>query len=323
MLPEPRVECPVCKMPLVEGCRNAPGILGGGIIHKIRGDDLVAVTCPNLAVVRLKQKMIAIDPQLIAAKHDRTTPLYQKGEVDRTHDNIIFKNTSWPTFLGHLKWVVASKDMFLRLTSDMTLVNVYVGNTALKARLKAQIERGEDGDVLISNSIEDLLAGPDLVIIRLGQLVHFNRAAANVLHEALLLRLSQGKATWLVEPTWLSFSPWTKSDFGIPTGMPCCNQDVLALVNRQFDEVHLPSRGDDDAPGVAVDDTTGDDVIEGPSDFGENLPEDAPDELEAEPRESPSPRRAAVRTAKSLEDEIDALMGPKKKFPSKYGKGRF
>lgn len=321
MPPDPPIECTVCKMPLVEGCRNAPGVLGGGIIHKIRNDDLVAVPCPNMAVIRLRQRLANVHSQLPSAKHDPTTPLYQRGRVDRTRDNILFTSTLWKTFLGHLKWVVASKDVFVRVATDMTLMNVYVGNTSVKSRLKEQLQNADE-PLLISNSLEDFLSGPDLVVVPLGHIIHPNKAAANILHESLSLRMSLGKPTWLLERPGMPFVPYTRSDHGIPSGMPSCNDDVLALVNSRFERIHLPStepeveletyaadeglESEIDEPGTdesEIDDILGRRDGEGPSELGEMTPEDPP----------PVRSRAAARAEEEL---IESLQGPTKKRKS-------
>jgi hypothetical protein len=227
-----------------------------------------------MAVIRLRRRLAAVHGQLVSAKHDPTTPLYQRGKVDRTKDNIFFNATAWQTFLGHLKWVIASKDIFVRVATDMTLINVYVGNTSVKSRQREQLQNDDD-PLLVSASIEDLLAGPDLVVVPLGHTVHYNRASANVLLEALLLRSNLGKPTWLVEPPGKPFTPWTRADFGVPTGMPSCNDDVLAFVNTHFEKMHLEAReGERESTGIIVDDEAGEVTIEGPSELGEMVPDE-------------------------------------------------
>jgi len=194
-----------------------------------RGERLVSVDCPNMRIVSLRQRLINIDAQFLQVKHNAQTPLFQAGKVDRTQDNLFIRHAHWRTFLAHFKWVVASKPpgFFVRVVTDMTLLNVFLGNTSVKNRLQSQ---REEGDLLISNSLEDLLSSPDLAIIRVGHVIHANRAAANILREALNLRLGRGKPTWLVEPEEATF---------MPQGMPCCDENVLALVQSTFEEIRL------------------------------------------------------------------------------------
>lgn len=221
--------CKVCKMAAIPGCRNTLDYPSGGAILLHRGDRLVSVDCPNMRIVSLRQRLIAIDGQFLQVKHNSQTPLFQAGQVDRTEDNLFVRHAEWLTFLAHFKWVIASKPpgFFVRVVTDMTLLNVYLGHASVKNRLQSQ---REDGELLISNSLEDLLSSPDLAVIRLGHVIHSNRAAANILREAINLRLGRGRPTWLVEPREQTF---------MPQGMPCCDDNVLALVQATFEEVHL------------------------------------------------------------------------------------
>lgn len=190
---------------------------------------MVSVDCPNMRIVSLRQRLINIDAQFLQVKHNAQTPLFQAGQVDGTQDNLFIRHAHWLTFLSHFKWVIASKQpgFFVRVVTDMTLLNVYLGHTSVKNRLLSQ---RDDGELLISNSLEDLLSSPDLAVIRLGHVIHANRAAANVLREAINLRLGRGKPTWLIEPEEQTF---------MPQGMPCCDENVFALVQSAFEEARL------------------------------------------------------------------------------------
>jgi hypothetical protein len=246
-----------------------------------------------MRVVSLRQRLIEIDPQFLKVPHYAQTPLYQANQVDRTRDNLFIRHVHWLTFLAHFKWVVASKTsgFFLRVVTDMTLLNVFLGNTSVKNRLHSQ--RTEDGELLVSNSVEDLLSGPDLAVIRLGHLVHSNRAAANMLREALSLRLGLGKATWLIEPLEQPF---------VPQGMPCCDDSVLALVQSSFEEIHLaaprpvePSYvedGDDiTVPGVPEDGARDAEAADGTPQEGDEQSEDVLDPEVAKLMARPAKKR--------------------------------
>jgi PAS domain-containing protein len=215
----------------VPGCRNTLKYPSGGAILMHRGEELVSVDCPNMRVISLRQRLLGIDPQLLKVRHYASTPLYQTtGGVDRTTDDLFIRQVNWRTFLGHFKWVIGSKKpgFFVRIVTDMTLLNVYLGKASVKNRLASQ--RSEDGELLISNSLEDLLSSPDLVVIRLGHVIYANRAAADVLREAISLRLGLGKATWLVEPPDQTFAP---------LNMASCDDNVVRLVESAFEEMHL------------------------------------------------------------------------------------
>jgi hypothetical protein len=258
-------------MAAIPGCRNTLDYPSGGSIFEYQGDRLVSVACPNMRIVSLRQRLIGIDPQFLAVPHYAQTPLFQAGTIDRTRDNLFIRHAHWHSFLAHFKWVIASKStgFFVRVVTDMTLLNVYLGHASVKNRLLSQ--RVEDGELLISNSLEDLLSSPDLVVIRLGHVVHMNRAAANVLREAIMLRLGIGKATWLIEPLEQTF---------MPQGMPCCDENSLQLVQSTFEEMHLEA-AQDEAP--AYEEHDGDVTVRGVSSPLDDAPEPAPeDEGESE-----------------------------------------
>lgn len=277
-------------MAAVAGCGNTLKYPSGGIILQHRGDRVVSVDCPNMRIVTLRQRLLGIDPQFLNVRHFAQTPLFQAGQVDRTRDNLFIRHAHWRTFLAHFKWVVASKPpgFFVRVATDMTLLNVYVGNASVKNRLVSQ--REENGELLISNSLEDLLSSADLAIIRLGHIIHANRAAANVLREALMLRIGLGKPTWLVEPLEETFAP---------LAMPCCDENVLHLVHSTFTEIHLESTEEEvpayteDEDGVSV---PGADPL---AEVEASLEEDSPEAEE---------ERAAEGDDEVVDAEVDALV---------------
>lgn len=230
--------CKICKMAAVTGCPNTLEYPGGASIMRVEGDEVVSDVCPNMKIVALRQRLLRLDPQLLKVKHDSTTPLYQNGQFDRTEDNLLLTQADWRVFLSHFKWVLGNKDpkYFVRIVTDATLKQVYMGEASVRARLP---EQREDSELAIFNSLEDLLALPNLIIIRVGFVVYFNRAMASILHEALLLRLGVGKATWIVEPAGYHFKPYSKGEYGISSGMPCCDADVAQLVEAQFESIQL------------------------------------------------------------------------------------
>lgn len=303
--------CKVCKMPAVAGCRNTLKYPSGGSILMHRGERLVSVDCPNMRIVSLRRRLTEIDPQFLRVPHFAKTPLYQAGEIDRTEDNLFLRHAHWRTFLAHFKWVIASKKtgFFVRVVTDMTLLNVFLGNASVKNRLQSQ--RTDEGELLISNSIEDLLSSPDLAVIRLGHVVHANRAAANVLREALSLRLGLGKATWLVEPPEQTFSPHA---------MPCCDENSLQLVQSTFEEMHLKDAEEvrpayvEDEDGVTVPGVG--DALADNEDEEEPEPEKEPAEDENEPPE-PRGRDSDAELLRKLTDRSPSKKWQRRPQPKK------
>lgn len=292
--------CKVCKMAAVAGCRNTLDYPSGGAILIHRGERLMSVECPNMRVVTLRQRLLAIDPQLLTTPHRQETPLFKRGEFDRTQENLFIRRTHWLTFLSHFKWVLGSKSsgFFVRVATDMTLLNVFLGNASLKNRLPSQ--RTESGELLISNSLEDLLSSPDLAVLRLGHVIHGNRAAPNVLREALLLRLALGKPTWIVEPLEQVFAP---------LGMACCDENVANLVSSSFVDVYLEDEAlqpayVEDEEGVTVPGTTQWD--------DEAVPDASEPEVEADDEARP----------KTSDDILFAALTERKPKQGRYQKGR-
>lgn len=229
--------CPVCNHKRHPGCRNGETNTGGGIIPIIQdNDEVVAVTCPNMARLNLRKHLEKLDPQLLISPHEENSPLYRTSpKDDKTQKNLLISVDSWGDFLPHLKWVAAAKgpQHFIRIVTDMTLLNVFVGATTTKSRV-SQTEK----DLLVANSLEDVLNAPDLVIIRLGHIIHFNKAAANVLLEALLIRQALGKPTWLLELGGKRFQPF-RMDGGLSLGMVCCSYEARALVDKYYESLAL------------------------------------------------------------------------------------
>lgn len=290
--------CPICQEILIPGCRNENR--GGGIILKQDADGIeYAEPCKNMVRVAMRRYMKEVHPLLLEVPLVKDTPLYKHKELDRTKDNLFFSKVEWGTFLAHLKWVLGYKyfsKSFVKIVTDMKLLNIYVGNASLKARLKSQ---QDEDQLLICNSLEDLLESPDLVIVRLGLITHFNRAAANVLQEALNIRKNMGRPVWLIEPHNKGFQPYRKADFG-DTGMPCCNDDVLNYVQQNFETIELETVEGAQIQEEADYTVDGDTVALG-------------DESESLLGEFVSPEEVE----QSTDSDVDDLVGPEKSKPKK------
>jgi hypothetical protein len=138
------------------------------------------------------------------------SPLYQAGsrgepaQLDRTKENLFLK-TFWIDLLPHLKWALVCKGPLFRyrIITDEKLKTVFVG-----AESYIQRPRNKRDDITTFNSLGDLLgADYDLVLIRLGFLGRPNKAIAGALKEALMLRESVLKPTWLIEEPLCCFGP--------------------------------------------------------------------------------------------------------------------
>jgi hypothetical protein len=183
-----------------------------------------------------------LGPEIALADNITRSPLYALGEkggapkIDRTDENLFIKSY-WSDLLPHLKWTLACKGpMFrYRVVTDEKIKTVYLGNESYRGRAKDVRD-----DVVTYNSIGDLV-GPDLdlVILRLGFLGYKNVAMPGILKEALMVRESAMKPTWIVEVP--------SSLFGY--GHFSYNEDVGSYIERTFQVVNLVrERSEVDAP---------------------------------------------------------------------------
>jgi len=310
--------CSACNMPFYKGCRAEKGG-SPSIVTKVTEDGAqLTASCPNMKVIRIRRYLNDIDPGMTKVAHNTNSPLFQPDGDDWTKKDLFIRATDWNVFLSNLKWVAGYKvkhHMFIRVVTDLHLVNVYVGNTSIRARLKSQ--QLEDGPLQICNSLPDLLESPDLVIIRLGVLTHYNKSAANVLQESLLIRSQMAKPTWLVEPPHKAFEPYSRTEFGSAVGMPSCNDDVLSYIEANFDQMtNLEGAEGVEAAGQGYEEDEDGEVTlgdEAPSEMGAVV-DGLPEEVEEE------------ETEDGISDaDLDALIGgsgDKKKKPYKK-KGNF
>lgn len=315
--------CKVCKMAAVKGCPNTLEYPAGAAITRYVGDEIYSDTCPNMKVVALRARLQRIDPQLLSVQHDAASPLYQKGGSDLTERNLLITSTRWLTFLRHLKWVVGWKDpkFFVRVTSDAMLKQVYMGEASHRSRSP---EQREDGDLPVFNSLEDLLGAPDLVVLRVGLVVYFNKAMSSILLEGLLLREGLGRPTWLVEEqAGQRFEPWARDHTGGASGMPCCDDRVFEFVGAHYAALELSKEG------ALVEDHGDGDVTVGP---GMNVDESHVREIDDdEPPERPEPSEPSQPEVDVENQEIDIpediekqiQRRPQKKQPYKpWGRSR-
>lgn len=263
----------------------------GGSGH-ILVDDLHVRQCLCSFVKDMKAHM---GLEIAAAPVLDVSPLLVLGGDDLTEECLFIKSTWWD-LLPHLKWVLFHKGLRFRyrITTDEKLVTIFLGKEAYNARA-----RGKRDETETFNSLADLI-GEDfnLVIVRLGYLGYPNKAAPGVLKEALMLRETMGRPTWLIESP---DSIWGE-------GHRSYNQEVGDYVLERFREVAIKGQ---DLQGTAAPD--GDDV--------------SLDDAPIQPVERTSDRRQGpsvfqeVRVQDDLPD-LSAVMGkPKPKGYSKKRRG--
>lgn len=225
--------CERCDKPFADKCG------GTGYILDVETD--LVVHCPNIRARSIRERL---GPEIGGAKHFRNSPLLQlrpeggPPESDLTQENLLIK-CGWWQLLPHLKWALGLRlkndAFFFRIIEDQRIKDIFCGDEAYKVRSR---ESRDDG--LSFNGLRDFCESPDLLIIKLGYLGYKNIAAAGALKEALLIRDSANKPTWLV----LDPAPdrkWVHSH----------NADVSEYVHQYYTTLKL---GDEDALGMSVDD---------------------------------------------------------------------
>lgn len=178
--------------------RPVPGCDGRGHIP-VDAEGMTMRMCRNMYLRSLHQHL---GPEISRVQHVPVSPLFERGKVDRTGDNLFLTGCAWRELLPHIKLALACKGLMFtfRIVDDQQIKNVFVGNEHRKVRLAGQA---------FHNSLADFLGDDaELVIIRLGFMGYKNIAAAGALKEALLIRESLRLATWVFED---SEHPWVHS----------------------------------------------------------------------------------------------------------------
>jgi len=154
--------------------------------------------------------------------------------VDKTKSNVFLKGW-WSDILPHLKWTFIFKfneydlNYYFRTVTDERLLTVWLGKEAYTSKQRKKREDEES-----YNSLGDLVGSKQhLVLIRLGELGHPNRAMAGVIKEACMMRQANGLATWLVE------SP----DKLFQEGNNSYSRDLFDFIAQQFETIDL-TQGD-------------------------------------------------------------------------------
>lgn len=224
--------CPKCHAPMVKGCDGQGYIMTHVPEMADKGLNPECVRqCPNLRAREIAQHL----GPLAKIQHVESSPLYQGGPgeeptVDLTGTNLFITGCRWHNFQPHLKLAVGRKGLTFtfRWFTDERLKNIFVGNEGYKAR------RQEQAGKEVNNGLRDALGDLDLCIIKVGYLGHKNVAAPGLLKEALLIRASVNRATWILhDPD----RPWIHSR----------DPDVVEMVRSYFTEIEIASDAD---PGI-------------------------------------------------------------------------
>jgi hypothetical protein len=185
----------------------------------------------------------------------------------------LFVCSSWTDMKAVVKAIMLKHlNLFLKITSDAEIRNVYVGSAAKSAK-------SADFDGEFYNNLQDLMDPPALMVVRLNEISNRNKAAAGALEEALCHRLDRDKPTWIL------------SDLDKPfqSGSHAYSDTIAELVRSGYERVVVPRI----APKVVLD---GGPFGEPPTPSVQSAaPTDGPGGLfspEPVERQEPAPRRS-------------------------------
>ena len=202
------------------------------------GDETRVKQCICVYVKKLRKHL---GSEIATADEIASSPLYKAQEYDLTTESLYIKS-SRNALLPHLRYTLSGKGTTFAFndTTDHRILNVWLGNESFKARSKDQQDTSRSYNDLYEFLGEDW----DLVIIVLGQITHPNRAAANVLRQALTIRKQVGKPVWLVD---CPDNPWnTTTSYNSDTAVWIDEQGWKEIVIDSAgkpDEAHFQSEG--------------------------------------------------------------------------------
>jgi hypothetical protein len=258
-------------------------ICGGAGVKEIDGK-LYECKCAELRRIAAAMpsyiRAAKVKMEHITFKVDDTTRL-----IDATGRSL-YVISYWNDMRAFIKLVMLKhRNKHLRIISDRELRDVYVGSTSRSAR-------GEDSKEPIYNSVEDLVRGPHLIIIRLNELAYKNKAAAGILEEAMSYRLDRNEPIWLLSNATKPFGP----------GSFAYSDNVWALI-KSMPNIRVPQISE----------------IDGPTDLGTPVQSVANSPLQPELVESSAPRTKPrkIRSARDEDEDTDRPTGGL----SAYGQG--
>lgn len=126
----------------------------------------------------------------------------QLGLLD-LHNKLVYVHSTWADMRAIIKiLMIKHPNKFIRVTSDREIRDVFVGSKSASARISMEAEGP------IYNNLQDLMDGPDLIVLRLGELAYKNKAAPGALEEAMMFRVyREMNPTWVVSDLDHPFGP--------------------------------------------------------------------------------------------------------------------
>jgi len=199
-------------------------------LYETKGEEVIPTRCRCLERKLLHNFLgpeIYRAPWVKSSLYNLTTNEAGEVEGDRTEENLFLKG-SWAVVCQHLHWALSAKRLYsprfnFKVIGNDRLLDVWFGKESYTQRSTAV-----RNEIETNNSLDDLIGSAHLVILRLDGLEHHNKAAANVLKEALKVREFGYKPTWIAECS-RRFGP----------GHPSYNDAMGDYIEERFDIVDL------------------------------------------------------------------------------------
>jgi hypothetical protein len=189
--------------------------------------------CSDLGVIDRDGKLYECDCAFVR-RLSNTLPLYikqahyqkehlQLGLLKHTDKSIYIKST-WQDMKAIVKALFFMYPRkFIRITSDAEIRDVYVGS-------KSRAARSEDFDGEVYNNLADLVTGPELLIVRLGEIKNKNKAAPGALLESLKYRIDYGRPVWI----------WTDLECPFNLGSFAYSEPVAEILATGCTSIEVP-----------------------------------------------------------------------------------
>ena len=206
-------------------------------------------TCSGSGVVEIGERMIECECALVRRMAASMPAYVRRADVRKEHLDLPIMGmtrrnalvvASWQDMKAVVKAVIiANQRMFIKVTSDREIRDVYVGS-------KSRAARGDD-EGQIYNSLEDLMDPPALMVVRMNELSYKNKAAPGALEEAICYRMDREKPTWLFSDLDKPFS----------LGSHAWSESVAEVIRSNFVTVRLarilpPASFDQEAESVGL-----------------------------------------------------------------------
>jgi hypothetical protein len=157
--------------------------------------------CNDIGVIEKEGRLYECLCAFLRRRAAEMPPYIRKARVKSAHlelsildqiDQSLYVISAWADMKAVIKAVMIKyPKKYIRITSDREIRDVFVGATSRAAK-------GDEEQVGVFNTLQDLMDLPDLIILRLNEMQYKNKAAPGALLEAISFRLDRDQPTWII-----------------------------------------------------------------------------------------------------------------------------